>query len=289
MNLDFSKIPQIDQAEVEEHVAPFKTLSINKETKTHFLKLAFNMIDLTTLNGSDTEGKIKQLCHQALHIADDISGVSSVAAVCVYPNFVQLAAKELENSGVKVASVAGGFPSGQTSLEIKIAETKYALDQGADEIDMVISRGKFLEGEYNIVYDEIASIKESCGDKHLKVILETGELVTLDNVRIASEIAIAAGADFIKTSTGKITPAATMEGSYVMLQTIADYYKRTGKMIGMKPAGGISTAEVALQYLAMLDDTLGQQWMTNEYFRFGASRLVGDIAKELGKLESDIY
>ncbi len=287
MNLDFTKIPKIDSADMEKSVARFKTQSIKKDgSKTQNLKLVLSMIDLTTLEGNDTTAKIKQLCHQAVHLADDIPGLPPVAAVCIYPNFVQLAIKELENSSVKVASVAGGFPSGQTSLEIKIAETKFALDQGAEEIDMVISRGKFLEREYNFVYDEIAALKETCGKHHLKVILETGELENLNNVRIASEIAIAAGADFIKTSTGKIKPAATMEATYVMLQTIADYYNQTGKMIGMKPAGGISTAEIALQYLTMLEETLGEKWMTNEYFRFGASRLAGDIVAQFAKLEA---
>lgn len=283
MNIDFSKITKIDEVEVGQRIAQLKIKPIQQEARTQGLKMALNLIDLTTLEGTDTNRKIKELCYQAVHVADNVHGLPTVAAVCVYPNFVQLAVKELENTQVKVASVAGAFPSGQTSLAIKIAETKFALDQGADEIDIVISRGKFLEGEYNFVHDEIASLKECCGDKHLKVILETGELVALNNVRIASEIAIAAGADFIKTSTGKIMPAATMEASYVMLQTIADHYNRTGKMIGMKPAGGISNAEIALQYLAMLDETLGEKWMTNEYFRFGASRLVGDIVNELSK------
>ena len=288
MNLDFSTIPKINQADVEQRVAQFKTTAIDLEAKMQALKLALNMIDLTTLEGNDTDERIKKLCQQALHVADDIPNLPTTAAVCVYPTFVKLAAKELANSSVKVAAVAGGFPSGQTSLEIKIAETKYALDQGADEIDMVISRGKFLEGEYNLVHDEIASLKETCGSRCLKVILETGELVTLDNVRIASEIAIAAGADFIKTSTGKISPAATMEVSYIMLQTIADYYKRTGKMIGMKPAGGIRNANQALEYLEMLNQTLGEKWMTNEWFRFGASSLADDIILHLAKGESGV-
>ena len=288
MNLDFSKIPTVDQVDVEESIARFKTFSINGEHKIQRLKLALSMIDLTTLEGNDTNAKVKQLCYKAHHLADNMAELPTVAAVCVYPNFVKLAANELSNTAVKVASVAGAFPSGQTSIEIKIAETKYALDQGADEIDMVISRGKFLEGEYNLVFDEIAVLKETCGSRHLKVILETGELGTLNNVRIASEIAIAAGADFIKTSTGKISPAATMEVSYIMLQTIADYYKRTGKMIGMKPAGGIRNANQALEYLEMLNQTLGEKWMTNEWFRFGASSLADDIILHLAKGESGV-
>ena len=281
MNLDFSKLPDFDLQEIEKIVGRYKILSLSKEDRLQKLKLALSMIDLTTLEGSDTTDKIKQLCHRAMHLADDISGVGHVAAVCVYPNFIETAKRELEDISVNVAAVAGGFPSGQTSTSIKIAETKYAIDQGADEIDMVINRGKFLEEEYNFVYDEIAGLKEVCGTKHLKVILETGELDNLRNVRIASEIAIAAGADFIKTSTGKVQPAATLEVTYVMLQAINDHYKNTGKMIGMKPAGGISTAEMALQYLAMLNDVLGPKWMTKEYFRFGASRLAQAIVTEI--------
>lgn len=289
MNLDFSKIPKIDQVGVEERIARFKTRSIKKESKIQGLKLALNMIDLTTLEGKDTEGKVKQMCYKAQHIHDHIAGLPTVAAVCVYPNHVKTAVKELENTNIKVASVATAFPSGNSNLKVKLADTKLAVSQGADEVDMVISRGKFLEGEYNFVHDEIAKVKEACDSARLKVILETGELSTLDNVRKASEIAIAAGADFIKTSTGKISPAATMEVTYVMLQSIADYYDRTGIMIGMKPAGGISNAKLALQYLVMLNETLGQQWMTNEWFRFGASSLANDIILQLAKQESGVY
>lgn len=283
MNLDFSQTPAIDELKVEEYLAPFKAHVIKEDGKLQSLKLALSMIDLTTLKGTDTEGSVKQLCEKALRMSDELPDLPTAAAVCVYPNFVGAASKALEGTSVKIASVAGGFPSGQTSLEIKIAETKYALDQGADEIDMVISRGKFLDKEYNLVHDEIASLKDTCGERHLKVILETGELLTLDNVRIASELAIAAGADFIKTSTGKIQPAATLEATYVMLKTIGAHYERTGKMIGMKPAGGISDAGTALQYLALLDQTLGEQWMNKEYFRFGASSLAGDLVRELSK------
>lgn len=289
MNLDFSKIPKIDQVGVEERVARFKTRSIKKESKMQGLKLALNMIDLTTLEGKDTEGKVKQMCYKAQHVATHIPGLPTVAAVCVYPNHVKTAVRELENTRIKVASVATAFPSGNSNRKVKIADTKLAVTHGADEVDMVISRGKFLEGEYNFVHDEIAQVKEACGTARLKVILETGELSTLDNVRIASEIAIAAGADFIKTSTGKVAPAATMEVTYVMLQTIADYYDRTGKMIGMKPAGGISNAKLALQYLVMLNETLGEQWMTNEWFRFGASSLANDIILQIAKQKSGVY
>jgi deoxyribose-phosphate aldolase len=195
----------------------------------------------------------------------------------------------LEGSNIKVASVATAFPSGQSNLDSKISDTKFAVDQGADEIDMVISRGEFLAGNYQFIYDEIGQIKEACGIAHLKVILETGELDTLENVRKASEIAMYAGADFIKTSTGKIQPAATMQVTYVMLDAIKDFYLKTGKMIGMKPAGGISTSKISLQYLVMLNEVLGHKWMTNKYFRFGASSLANDILMQLVKIETGIY
>jgi deoxyribose-phosphate aldolase len=279
----------VDQVGIEERVARFNTRSIKKQSKVQALKLALNMIDLTTLEGKDTEGKVKQMCHKAMHPADDLPGLPTVAAVCVYPTYVATAKKALGNSNVKVASVATAFPSGNSTLEIKLNDTKLAVDNGADEVDMVISRGEFLEGNYNFVFDEIAKIKEACGKARLKVILETGELSTLDNVRKASDIAILAGADFIKTSTGKIQPAATMPVTLVMLQAINDHYHKTGKMVGMKPAGGISTAKSALQYLVMLHETLGNKWMNNQWFRFGASSLANDIILQLGKEQKGVY
>ncbi|MGZ3883492.1 MAG: deoxyribose-phosphate aldolase [Bacteroidia bacterium] len=287
--MDFNSTQAIDQVGVEERVARFNSRSIKKESKIQGLKLALNMIDLTTLEGKDTEGKVKQLCYKAIHPADDLKDLPIVAAICVYPNFVGIAKKALGNSGVKVASVATAFPSGNSTLDVKIADTTLAVEAGADEVDMVISRGEFLKGNYNFVFDEIAAIKHACGPARLKVILETGELSTLDNVRKASDIAIAAGADFIKTSTGKIQPAATMPVTLVMLQAISDHYIKTGKMIGMKPAGGISTAKSALQYLVMLYETLGGKWMTNEWFRFGASSLANDIILQLGKEQKGVY
>ncbi len=287
MNLNQS--PVVDQVGIEERVARFNTRSIKKESKMQGLKLALSMIDLTTLEGKDTEGKVKQMCYKAQHVADDLIGLPTVAAVCVYPNHVKTAKKCLLNSAVKVASVATAFPSGNSSLKIKLADTKIAVDSGADEVDMVISRGAFLQGNYQFVFDEIATIKEACRHARLKVILETGELSTLDNVRKASDIAILAGADFIKTSTGKIQPAATMPVTLVMLQAIKDYYDATGKMIGMKPAGGISTAKMSLQYLVMLYETLGDAWMTNEWFRFGASSLANDIVLQIGKEQKGVY
>jgi deoxyribose-phosphate aldolase len=287
--MHFSQTISIDQLGVEERIARFNTRSIKKASKVQGLKLALSMIDLTTLEGKDTQGKVKQLCYKAQHIADNLTQLPSVAAICVYPNHVKTAKKSLINSTIKVASVATAFPSGNSSLKIKLADTRMAVDHGADEVDMVISRGQFLEGNYGYVSDEIAAIKEACGSARLKVILETGELSTLENVRKASEIAILAGADFIKTSTGKISPAATMPVTYVMLQTIRDYYDTTGKMVGMKPAGGISTAKIALQYLVMLYETLGDAWMTNEWFRFGASSLANDIVMQLAKEEMGVY
>ena len=286
---DLSKIPPIDKLGVEERVNRFCKRSIKNTSKKHGLHLALSMIDLTTLEGKDTAEKVKRLCYKAGHLHSALVGLPSVAAVCVYPNFVRVAKNELQGSGINVASVSTAFPSGQSTLEVKLSDTKFAVDEGADEVDMVISRGKFLSGEYNFVYDEIAAVKEVCGNAHLKVILETGELDTLDNVRKASDIAMYAGADFIKTSTGKISPAATMPVTFVMLNAIKDYYKKTGIKVGMKPAGGISTAKIALQYLVMLNETLGDEWMNKDLFRFGASSLANDVLMQLEKQESGIY
>jgi deoxyribose-phosphate aldolase len=288
-SLDFNHTPVIDQVGVEERISRLNTRSIKKSSKVEGLKLALNMIDLTTLEGKDTEGKVRQMCYKARHPHDELDGLPTVAAVCVYPTFVALAKKQLGNSGVNVASVATAFPSGQSMPEVKIADTKFAVDNGADEVDMVISRGEFLSGNYNFVFDEIAAVKEACGNARLKVILETGELSTLDNVRRASEIAMRAGADFIKTSTGKIQPAATQPVTLVMLEAIRDYYYETGIMIGMKPAGGISTSKVALQYLVMVRETLGNAWMNNKWFRFGASSLTNDILMQLMKEKTGVY
>ena len=253
------------------------------------LKLVLNMIDLTTLEGKDTPGKVRQMCYKANHLHDSFPGLPSVAAVCVYPSMVKLAKSLVKNSTVKVASVSTAFPSGQAPIDVKISDTKFAVDQGADEIDMVISRGKFLAGEFSFVYDEIAQIKEVCGKSRLKVILETGELATLDNVRKASDLAIHAGADFIKTSTGKIQPAATMQVTYTMLMAIRDYYDETGIMIGMKPAGGISNSKLALHNLVMVKEVLGEEWLTNKWFRFGASSLANDVLMQILKTETGKY
>jgi deoxyribose-phosphate aldolase len=286
---DFTRTAAIDQVGIEERVARFTTRSIKKSSKMQGLKMILSMIDLTTLEGKDTEGKVKQMCYKASHLHDLIPGLPAVAAVCVYPSMVHTAKQALKGSTIKVASVSTAFPSGQSTREIKIADTVYAVENGADEIDMVISRGEFLKGNYNFVFDEIAAVKEACGKARLKVIFETGELGSLDNVRRASEIAMHAGADFIKTSTGKISPAATMPVTLVMLEAIRDFYYDTGRMVGMKPAGGISTSKLALQYLVMLNETLGAAWMSNEWFRFGASSLANDVLMQIAKETKGVY
>jgi deoxyribose-phosphate aldolase len=286
---NFRMSPSVDHVGIEERAARFTTRSIKKGSKMQAMKLALNMIDLTTLEGKDTPGKVKQMCYKALHLCDQLQGLPTVAAVCVYPTHVRTAKQALAGSGINVASVATAFPSGNTTREVKLTDTRFAVDEGADEVDMVISRGEFLEGNYSFVYDEICAVKEACGPARLKVILETGELSTLDNVRRASDIAIYAGADFIKTSTGKIQPAATMPVTLVMLQAIKDHYYKTGKMVGMKPAGGISTSKLAVHYLVMLHETLGDAWMTNQWFRFGASSLANDILMQIAKEQRGPY
>jgi len=286
---DFRLSPRVDQVGVEERASRFTKRSIKKESKVEGLKLVLNMIDLTTLEGKDTPGKVKQLCYKAQHLHESYEGLPTVAAICVYPSMVKIAKKALNGSNIKVASVATAFPSGQAPTDVKIRDTKFAVNEGADEVDRVISRGKFLAGDYNFVFDEIANIKEACGEARLKVILETGELTTLDKVRRASDIAMYAGADFIKTSTGKIQPAATMPVTLTMLEAIRDYYYQTGKMIGMKPAGGISKAKVALHYLVMLHEVLGEDWMNNHWFRFGASSFANDVLMQIMKEQTGVY
>lgn len=287
--LDYNITPVIDQVGVLDRINRITSRSLKKDAKMHGLKLALSMIDLTTLEGADTDKKVIQLCNKAMHLHDAMPGLPTVAAVCVYPNFVEIAKKTLKGTKIKVASVATAFPSGQSSREIKLLDTKLAVDNGADEVDMVISRGRFHEGDYSFVFDEIAAIKEACGKARLKVILETGELGTFDKVRRASDIAIYAGADFIKTSTGKISPAATLPVTSVMLEAIKDYYYKTGIQVGMKPAGGISNAKLALQYLLLVKETLGDAWLTNEWFRFGASSLANDVLMQIVKQTTGIY
>jgi deoxyribose-phosphate aldolase len=277
------KVPTVDQVMVEERAAAFAKRSIKTSAKLEGLKMAVSMMDLTTLEGKDTPGKVAFLCRKAMQPLDPRYKVPSCAAVCVYPNLVRPAKKFLGESGVKVASVATAFPAGLMPLKLKLEDVRSAARDGADEIDMVIDRGVFLAGDHGRIFDEIAATREACGAAHLKVILETGELLTYDNVRIASEIAMRAGADFIKTSTGKVSPAATMPVTLVMLEAIRDYFYETGIRIGMKPAGGIRTAKQALAYLVMVKETLGDDWLTPDLFRFGASTLVNDVLMQIVK------
>lgn len=281
--------PPVDKVAIEERVAALGKRSIKKAAKVSGLKLAISMMDLTTLEGKDTAGKVRQMCQKALRPLDSDGSLPPCAAVCVYPNLVPVAKETLRGSTVKVASVATAFPSGQSPLPIKLEDTRRAVELGADEIDMVIDRGAMLAGDYAKVFDEIAATKEACGHAHLKVILETGELGTYDTVRKASEIAIAAGGDFIKTSTGKIQPAATPAVTLVMLETIRDHFYATGRKIGMKPAGGVRTAKQALQYLVIVKETLGDAWLTPDLFRFGASALLNDVLMQLEKERTGSY
>ena len=283
-------VPTVDQVMVEERAASFTKRSIKTSAKLAGLKMAVSMMDLTTLEGKDTPGKVAYLCRKALQPIEAKYDVPSCGAVCVYPNMVKYARKFLgQNSPVHVASVATGFPSGQVPLRVKLEETRRASGDGADEIDMVIDRGSFLAGDYSKVFDEIVSVKEACGPAHLKVILETGELVTYDNVRLASQIAMAAGGDFIKTSTGKVNPAATIPVTLVMLEAIRDYFFATGIRIGMKPAGGIRNSKQALAYLVMVKETLGDDWLTPDLFRFGASALLNDVLMQIVKTVDGNY
>jgi len=284
---DFSA-PTVDKVYVEERAAALGKRSIKKAAKVAGLKLTISMIDLTTLEGKDTPGKVMMMCQKA-RWPHEAEGTPSCAAVCVYPNMVSVAKKALEGSTVKVASVATAFPSGLSPLPVKLDDVRRAVEFGADEIDMVIDRGAMLTGKYNSIFDEIVAIKEACGPAHLKVILETGELGTYDVVRKASQIAMLAGADFIKTSTGKIQPAATPPVTLVMLEAIRDFYYATGKRIGMKPAGGIRTAKQALHYLCMVKETLGDAWLTPDMFRFGASVLLNDVLMQLEKERTGNY
>jgi deoxyribose-phosphate aldolase len=273
----------------EERAATFTRRSIKTSAKLEGLKLVVSMMDLTTLEGSDTPGKIAFLCRKAMQPIDPRYRAPSCAAVCVYPNLVRIAKKFLKHSSVKVASVTTAFPAGLTPTKLKLREVRGAVRDGADEVDMVINRACLLAGDYGHVFDEVAATREACGGAHLKVILETGELQTYDNVRLASEIAMRAGADFIKTSTGKISPAATMPVTLVMLEAIRDYFYETGIRIGMKPAGGIRTAKEALAYLVMVKETLGDDWLTPALFRFGASTLLNDVLMQLVKVAEANY
>jgi deoxyribose-phosphate aldolase len=279
----------VDQVGVEERAASLAKRSIKREAKLWALDLAIRMMDLTTLEGKDTPGKVRALAGKARRPDPTDPSIPSVAALCVYPNMIATAKDALRGSEVKVAAVATYFPSGQTAFEVKLADVRSAIALGADEIDMVLDRGAFLAGEYARAYDEIVAVKEACGETHLKVILETGELETYDNVRRASVLAMAAGADFIKTSTGKVQPAATLPVTLVMLEAIRDFFQQTGRAVGMKPAGGIRTAKEAISYLTVLYETLGPDWMTPDRFRFGASSLLNDVLMQIRKERSGNY
>jgi deoxyribose-phosphate aldolase len=280
---DFSHSPEINPEEVQNKINKIINAEIAGYSKLEAYKFILSIIDLTTLEGSDTNQRVIDLCNKAKTFSAKGNNIPNTAAVCVYPPLVSIAKRELKGTGIHVASVAGAFPSGQSPIKVKLAEIKYAIEEGADEIDMVISRGKFLQGEYNIVFDEIAAIKDLCGKTHLKVILETGELGSLTNIRRASEIAMQAGGDFIKTSTGKINPAATLEAMFVMLEAINDFHKSTNKKIGIKPAGSISEPPVALNFIKLTNAVLGKEWMNKDLFRLGASRLADKVLEEILK------
>ena len=283
------RIGSVDAVALEERAATLAKRSIKRESKVQALGLAVRMIDLTTLEGQDTPGKVEALCSKAMRPDPADPSVPSVAAVCVYPNLVETAKRKVADSAVRVASVATAFPSGQSPTELKVAEARAVVELGADEVDMVIDRGAFLSGRYAKVYDEIARVKEACGGAHLKVILETGELGTYDNVRRASLLAMAAGANFVKTSTGKISPAATLPVTLCMMEAVRDVHVETGRVVGLKPAGGIRFAKQAVQYLVVLFETLGPQWLTPELFRFGASSLLNDVLMQLRKERTGRY
>ena len=283
------RIGSVDQVAFEERAATLAKRSIKREAKVFALELAVRMTDLTTLEGADTPGKVAALASKAIRPDPSDPNVPSVAAVCVYPNLVPPAVERVRGSGVKVASVATAFPSGQSPLETKLEEVRWVVEHGADEVDMVIDRGAFLAGRYAKVYDEIVRVKEASGEAHLKVILETGELGTYDNVRRASLLAMAAGADFIKTSTGKLPSAATLPVALVMLEAIRDVYEETGRTVGFKPAGGIRNAKQAVQHLVLVHETLGEDWLTPDRYRFGASSLLNDILMQLRKEKTGRY
>ena len=283
------RIGSVDAVALEARAASLATRSIKKEAKVFALQLAIRVIDLTTLEGADTSGKVAALASKAIRPDPSDTSLPSVAAICVYPNLVPVARERLRGTGVKVAAVATGFPSGQFPTAIKVADVRSAIELGAEEIDMVIDRGAFLSGRYAKVYDEIVQVKEACGDIHLKVILETAELATYDNVRRATLLAIAAGADFVKTSTGKVSPAATLPVALCMLEAVRDAHEETGRRVGFKAAGGIRQAKQAIQHLVVVHETLGSEWLTPELYRIGASSLLNDILMQLRKEKTGIY
>lgn len=278
----FSSYPYTEK-DVQERIAAYTSQPLKYFNEQEAYIFLLNCIDLTTLEGSDNQAKVESLCKKALAYKQPEYGIRTTAAVCLYPPFIAQAKSILKDSPVKVACVAGAFPSGQSPIQVKLAEVAYCVEQGADEVDMVISRGKFLEGNYQEVFDEIAAIKKLCKNVRLKVILETGELITHNNIYMASQLAIAAGADFIKTSTGKIPVNATPESFLVMLDAIKNHYDKTGEMIAMKPAGGIADADTAIFYLKILENVLGEKWLNNQFFRIGASRLADKIYDRIEK------
>ncbi|MEU4158397.1 deoxyribose-phosphate aldolase [Actinoplanes sp. NPDC026670] len=282
-------LPGVDKVGVEARAAALATRSIKTDAKAKAIDLAIRMVDLTTLEGADTPGKVRALCAKARRPDPADPSCPSVAAICVYPAMVKVAAEALAGSGVHLASVATAFPSGQAPLEVKLADTRDAVAAGADEIDMVISRGAFLAGDYTHVFEEIVAVKEACGGAHLKVILETGELGTYDNIRRASWLAMLAGADFIKTSTGKVAVNATLPITLVMLEAVRDFRERHGRIIGVKPAGGIKTTKDAIKYLVLINETVGDDWLDPDRFRFGASSLLNDLLMQRTKLTTGHY
>jgi deoxyribose-phosphate aldolase len=279
----------VDQVGADARAAVLGTRSIKTSAKAWAIDTAIRMVDLTTLEGADTPGKVRALCAKARQPDPTDPSVPPVAAICVYPSMVSTAVGELKGTGIHIASVATAFPSGQAPLSVKLDDTRAAVADGADEIDMVINRGAFLSGRYLDVYEEIVAVKQACGDAHLKVILETGELATYDNVRRASWLGMLAGGDFIKTSTGKVTPAATPPVTLIMLEAVRDFRELTGRQIGVKPAGGIRTSKDAIKYLVLVNETAGEDWLHPDWFRFGASTLLNDLLLQRMKLATGRY
>jgi deoxyribose-phosphate aldolase len=282
-------LPGVDQVGADARAAMLASRSIKTTAKQWALDLAISMIDLTTLEGQDTPGKVRALCAKGKQPDPADPTAPKVAAICVYPDRVSTAKAELNGSGIKVASVATAFPSGRTGLDVKLADVRYAVAEGADEVDMVIDRGAFLAGNYHLVYDEIVAVRQASEPAHLKVILETGELVTYDNVRRASWLAMLAGADFIKTSTGKVTPAATLPVTMIMLEAVRDFREQHGRQVGVKPAGGIRTAKDAIRYLVLVNETAGEDWLDPDWFRIGASSLLNDLLMQRTRMKTGHY
>ena len=287
--LELLKDSRIDSVGLNERVESLANRSIKKESKLEALNMIVSMCDLTTLEGEDTEGKVSQMVAKAIIPNPNDLDIESVAAVCVYPSLVSVAKEKIGNSSVKVAAVSSYFPSGQVPMESKLLDTKYAIDSGADEIDIVINRKAFLEGDYRKVYDEILALKEVCGDVHLKTILEVGDLKTYENIRKASLISLAAGSDFIKTSTGKLSVGSSRQACYVMAKAVLDFKSLSGVSVGIKVAGGIRDAKDAIRYLVLIKEEMGNEWLTPDLFRFGASSLLDDVLKQIKKLKTGAY